>query len=150
MGRAIFHFCFLVFDARLYHSYSVASDIIYSPNYIYIYIYINLRFSHLFILTLLLTSIDISITHIYIGPVDWGYIIHRLHLCRGVRPLTNKSPGYSTERSDGEARVMQGLWGMQYTSTLPSLSGPQWLSVVAPNQVLSMGRIELNCVLMLN
>ena len=38
---------------------------------------------------------------------------------------------------------------MRSTSSLPSLSGPLWPGVVAPDRVQSMGQIELNCVLML-
>ena len=45
---------------------------------------------------------------------------------------------------------MLELWGMRSTPSLPSLPGPLWLGVVAPDRVLSMGQIELNCVLMLN
>ena len=45
---------------------------------------------------------------------------------------------------------MLELWGMQSISSLPSLPGPLWPGVVAPDRVLSMGQIELNCVLMLN
>ena len=41
---------------------------------------------------------------------------------------------------------MLELWGMP----LPSLPGPLSPGVVAPKRVLSMGQIELNCVLMLN
>ena len=33
---------------------------------------------------------------------------------------------------------------------MPSLPGPLLLGVVAPDGVLSVGQIELNCVLMLN
>ena len=35
------------------------------------------------------------------------------------------------------------LWVMQSTSSLPLHPGPRWPGVVAPNRVLSMGRIEL-------
>ena len=41
-------------------------------------------------------------------------------------------------------------WGMQSTPPLPSLPGPLWLRVVAPDRVLSMGQIKLKRVLMLN
>ena len=37
-------------------------------------------------------------------------------------------------------------WGMQGTPSLPSLSDPFWPSEVAPERVLSMGQIELNCI----
>ena len=39
---------------------------------------------------------------------------------------------------------------MQSTPLLQSLPGPLWTGVVAPDRVLSMSQIELNCVLMLN
>ena len=42
------------------------------------------------------------------------------------------------------------LWGMWSTLLLPSLPGLLWSGVVAPDRVLSIGQIELNCVLMLN
>ena len=45
---------------------------------------------------------------------------------------------------------MLGLWGMWSTSSLPLLLGSLWPGVVAPDRVLSMDQIELNCVLMLN
>ena len=45
---------------------------------------------------------------------------------------------------------MLELWGMQSTPSLPSLPGQLWLGVVEPDRVLSMGQIELNCILMPN
>ena len=45
---------------------------------------------------------------------------------------------------------MLALWGMRSTPSLPSLPGPLWSGVVAPDRALSIGEIELNCVLMLN
>ena len=45
---------------------------------------------------------------------------------------------------------MLELWGMRITPSLPSLPGPLWPRVVTTDRVLSMGQIELNCVLMLN
>ena len=38
-------------------------------------------------------------------PVGWGCRIHRLLLCRGVRP-PNECSGYDSKRSDGEVPVM--------------------------------------------
>ena len=43
---------------------------------------------------------------------------------------------------------MLELWGVQSTPSLPFLSGSLLPEVVAPDKVLSMGQIELNCVLM--
>ena len=38
---------------------------------------------------------------------------------------------------------MLELWGIWNTSSLPSLPGPLWLVVVAPDRVLPMGQVEL-------
>ena len=40
---------------------------------------------------------------------------------------------------------MLELWGTQSTPSLPSLPGPLWPGVVAPERVLFLGKIELNC-----
>ena len=45
---------------------------------------------------------------------------------------------------------MLELWGTQSTLSLHLLPGPLWPLVVALDRILSMGQIELNCVLMLN
>ena len=45
---------------------------------------------------------------------------------------------------------MLELWGMQSTPSWPSLPGPLWSGMVAPDRVLSMGQIELSYVLTLN
>ena len=57
---------------------------------------------------------------------------------------------YDTKQSDGEVPILRELWGMQHTSSLQLLPGPLWSGVVAPDRILSLGQIELNCVLMLN
>ena len=72
-------------------------------------------------------------------------MLNRVHLCKGVRPSTNECPGYDTKQSDGEVPVMLELWGMRSTPSLTSLPGPLWPGVVAPDRVLSIGQIELNC-----
>ena len=55
-------------------------------------------------------------------------------LIRGVLP---------PKQSDGEFPVMLDLWEVQSTHLLPSLPGPLWPGMVAPDRVLSMGQIEL-------
>ena len=62
----------------------------------------------------------------------------------------NKCSGYDTKQCDDEVPVMQELWGMQSTSSLPLLPDSLCFRVVAPDRVLSMDQIELNCILMLN
>ena len=66
-------------------------------------------------------------------PVGWGCRIHRLLLCRGVRP-PNECPECDTKQSDGEVLAMLELWGMRSTPSLPSLSGPLWPGVVVPDK----------------
>ena len=41
------------------------------------------------------------------SSVDWGYRIHQLHLCRGVRPSPIDCPGYDIKPSDGAAPVLK-------------------------------------------
>ena len=82
-------------------------------------------------------------------PVWWGCRIQTASLQRG-KPPTNECPGYDTKQSNCEFPVIVELWGMQSTLSLPLLPGPLWPGVVAPDRVLSMGQIELNCVHMLN
>ena len=60
----------------------------------------------------------------------------------------NECPGYDTKQFDGEVPVTPELWGMWSTPSLPLLPGPLWPVVVAPVRVLSMGQIELSCILM--
>ena len=81
--------------------------------------------------------------------IGWGCRIHRLHLCGGVRPLPT-SVLYMTLSIDGEAPVMLELLGMGSTPLLLSLPGPLYPGVVAPDRVLSIGQIELNCILILD
>ena len=83
-------------------------------------------------------------------PVGLDCRIHRLHLCREVRPPHHECPVYDAEQSDGEVPVLLELWGMRSASSLPSFPGPLWPGERAPDRVLSMGQIELNYVLMLN
>ena len=45
---------------------------------------------------------------------------------------------------------MLEIWGMRGTLSLPPLPGPFWPEGVVPDRVLSMGQIELNCVIMQN
>ena len=61
----------------------------------------------------------------------------------------NVCPGYDTEKFDGKATVMLEVWGMKGTPILPLLPSLLWPDVVAPDRVLSMGQIEVNCVFML-
>ena len=73
------------------------------------------------------------------------------HCIPAERPDSlNKCPGYDTKQSDGEAPVMLEFWRMQSTPSLSSLPGSLRTRVVAPDRVLSMGQIELNCVITLN
>ena len=68
-------------------------------------------------------------------PVSWSIRTQRLHLCSGVR-LPQRVPGYDTKQSDGEALVMLEIWGLWNILLLPSLPGPLWPEVIAPDRVL--------------
>ena len=59
-------------------------------------------------------------------------------LQRGKIP-PNECPAYDTKQSDGEVPAVLELWGMRSTPSLPSLPGPLWPGVVAPDRTLSMG-----------
>ena len=63
---------------------------------------------------------------------------------------TNECPGYDIKQSDGETSVVLELREMQSTPSLPSLPGPLRPGVEAPDRVLSMGQIKLNCVIVLD
>ena len=74
----------------------------------------------------------------------------------------NECPEYDTKQSDGEVPAMLELWETQSTPSLPSLPGPLWPGVVAPDKgaIYELNRtkrwlefivsLHLNCVFMLN
>ena len=78
------------------------------------------------------------------GLVRWGCRIHRLRPCRSIR-LPQRVSWYESKQS-----VMLEISGMERTPLLPSLPGLLWPGVVAPDRLISMGPIELNCVFILN
>ena len=51
----------------------------------------------------------------------------------------NECHEYDTKQPSGEALVMPGIWGMWSTLSLPSLPGPLWPGVGAPDRDQSMG-----------
>ena len=51
----------------------------------------------------------------------------------------SECPRYDTKQSDGEVPAVLELWGIRSTPSLPSLPGPVWPGVVAPDRALSMG-----------
>ena len=71
--------------------------------------------------------------------VSCGCRIHRLLLCRGVRPHPKRVLSYDTKQSDGDVPVMLELWEMWSTPSLPLLQSPLWPRVVAPDWALSIG-----------
>ena len=62
----------------------------------------------------------------------------------------NECLGYDTKQSNGVAPLRLELRGMRSNHSLTSFLGPLWPGVVAPDRVLSISQIEINCVLMLN
>ena len=78
------------------------------------------------------------------SPLSWGYRIHKVHLCSGVRPLPhNKCPDYDIKQSDSGAPAMLELWRVWSTPSLPLFPGSLWPRMAATDRVLSMGQIEL-------
>ena len=45
---------------------------------------------------------------------------------------------------------MLEVWGIRSSPSLTSLPGLFWLGVATPDRFLSIGQLELKCVLMLN
>ena len=108
--------------------------------YIYIYIYntvVTLSFS--LSLSLSLSPLSPSLTHTH--QVDWGCIIYRLNLCRGVRPRPNQCLAYDIKPSEDEATILK-IWGILRTPSLPLLPCSLCPGMIAPYRVLSMGQIE--------
>ena len=70
--------------------------------------------------------------------VSWGCRIIDCFSVERQDPSTNKCPRYDTKQSDGEVPVMLQVWVMRSASSLPSLSGPLYPTVIAPDRVLSM------------
>ena len=64
-------------------------------------------------------------------------------------PTANECPEIDSKQSDVEVPVMLEIWVIQSTPSLSALPGSLCPSVGAPDRVLSMGQIELNCELML-
>ena len=55
----------------------------------------------------------VTLPKLTVGPVNWDFRIHWLHLWKEVTPLslhTNECPVYDTKQSDGEAPVMLERW----------------------------------------
>ena len=69
-----------------------------------------------------------------IGPVAWATEYTDCFSAEG-RDSSNECP--DTKQSDGE--VMLELSGLRSTSSLPSLPGPLWPGVLAPDKILSSG-----------
>ena len=99
-------------------------------------------------------------THIYVyQPLHiYIYIYYEKNLLKNLYRYTIyyicimcKSRNTSRPfKVDGEVLLMLELWGKRSTPLLLSLLSPLWPGEVAPNRVLSMGQIKLNCVLLLN
>ena len=82
-------------------------------------------------------------------PVGWSWRMHELHHSREVR-YPQRVSCMDLKQSNGDVPVMMTLWRRQSAISLPSPPSPLSPWVVAPDRALSLGQIELNCVLMLN
>ena len=89
---------------------------------------------------------DISEWHILPARV-WtpALMLHLTNPCakQKVLSLTKPKARYLNE-------IPRPLYYMWSTPSLPLLPGSLWPGIVAPDRTLSMGWIELNCILMLN
>ena len=77
----------------------------------------------------------------YTWPKHSDCRIHRLHHCRGVRPLTNECSGNDAKKSDSMALTFE-IWGKWSTFSWPLFPGPLWPRVVTPVKVFLIGQIE--------
>ena len=68
----------------------------------------------------------------YTCPVGWGCRIHRLLLCRGVRPPPMSVLDLTLNNLYGEVPVILELWGIRCTPSLLLLPGPLWPGMVSP------------------
>ena len=114
---------------------------IYTCIYIYAFMHIHIH-SYKHICHIILLYISELQNHNPYELCIWGYRIHRLHLCRGIRSHP-QCPGYDTKQSDGEVPALLELWGMWSTPLLPLIQGSLWGGMIASDRALSMGYIEL-------
>ena len=91
-----------------------------------------------------------SHVQVFLYAISPVYLSRWLQLYREGRLLPKECPVYDTKQSNDEVQVMLGPWGMRSIPSLPLLPGQLWPGMVAPDRSLSMGQIELNCILMLN
>ena len=77
-------------------------------------------------------------------------ILHTDYFFAEGLDFLNECSGYDTKQADGKVPVMLEVCGMWRTPLLSSLPSLLWPGMVATDRVLSIGQIELYCVLMLN
>ena len=108
---------------------NIQLDIILSTKYYELYICIT----------------NLKIQRIFNCPVGWGCRIHRLHLCKEVRPYP--------QHVSWIWHLTIWWWDSSNAGALGNAEYP-FIAIapggVAPARVLSMGQIERNCVLMVN
>ena len=90
------------------------------------------------------------IVQFFFCQVSWSCRI--LFLCQGVGLLSppNVCPVYDTKQFVADVPIMQKLLGMQSTPLFPSVPVPLWPEMAETDRVLSLGKIGLNFVLLLN
>ena len=76
---------------------------------------------------------------IYLSPLIRACLVGLGFRMLRLQDPINECPGYDTKQSDGEVQVMLELLGMRSTPSFPSLQGPLWLEVVAPDRIQSHG-----------
>ena len=135
----------LQFSIALVMKFITGSDILNIFRYSIIHIYGIM--SYVFFLYTIYSSLSsLSFLPSQLG----GCRIHWLHLCRGGKtPPHHECPGYDTKQSDGEVPAVLEFWGMRSTPSLPSLPGPLWPGVVAPDKGPIYGLNRTNSILLL-
>ena len=81
-------------------------------------------------------------------PVDWGCRIHQVRLNRGVRPPPTSVPYMTLNNLMVRFQKCWNFGECGIPTSLPSLPGPLWNGVVAPNRTSSI--LLLNWIVWVN
>ena len=125
----------------------------YQPDMLWLFTYIRTIFNS-FVLSLLVNTFRLW-KHMSLLSSRVHCIVFRIFLAQSAglknRPTASlqrdnnnpyEYPGYDIKQSDGETPIMQELWGLQKTPSLPSLPGPLWPIEIAPDRFLFINQIE--------
>ena len=91
-----------------------------------------------------------EVAQIVLCLIGWGCTIHQQQVSWEVRPPANKCPNMTLNNLMVRFRWCWSFGEYGVPLSLPMLPGRLSPGMVTPDRVLSMGQIELNCVLMPN